>query len=903
MGQRRRRSPARSRRCCDSATLAVGTEEELAAASGTADVAGGAATLLESGIQALVLKRGARGSTVFRAGRAAGRRRAVSDRGPERARRRRRVRERLPLRLPAGLAARARRPHGQRVRRHRRHAARLRQLHADARRGDAFVAAQGGRRYERTHDSPPDDGAGGGAVPGAAAHGARRPRAAALRRRVRHLRPRQRRRHRPGAARSSAARCRYYLARNEQAMVHTAAAYAKMHNRLRTLACTTLDRPGRDEHDHRRGGATINRVPVLLLPGDIFASRRPAPVLQQLESSQSQDVSVNDCFKPVSRYWDRINRPEQIVTALPEAMRVLTSPAETGAVTLALPQDVQAEAYDYPAALFEPRVWTIARAARRIALGCSEAAQLIRASRRPMIVAGGGVHLQRSDRRAAAVRRRDRHRRRRDAGGQRRAARPASAVARRRRRHRHAGGQPARARRRSRHRHRLAAQRFHDRVEDRVSARATSASSRSTSPSSTPFKHAALPLVGDARAVLEELLPLVAGYHVERGVHRSGRRIAGGVASRSRPRVQSQQQSAVASRNPQSPEPVAVRNPQSASAQAQVIGVLQETLGPDRRDRLRRRQPARRPAQAVARARSQGLSHGVRLLVHGLRDCRRARREDGGAGPRRLRPGRRRLVPDDGAGNRHGGAGGHQAHDRPARQPRLRQHRRPVRVGRQRRVRHALPLSQCGRPASSTATCCRSISRPMPRRSAHACIAPTRSTAFRDALARRASRHASRRSSSSRSIARRASAATNRGGTCRSPRCRRPARCRPRARRTRERAAAGARLSVIRVANAPCSWGVLEFEAPATHAPAAQVLDEMAAAGYAGTELGDWGFLPTEPAALAGGSRPARADARRRVRAGRARRARTRSTKASSARCARRRCSPAPPERGTTPSR
>jgi 3D-(3,5/4)-trihydroxycyclohexane-1,2-dione acylhydrolase (decyclizing) len=137
-------------------------------------------------------------------------------------------------------------------------------------------------------------------------------------------------------------------------------------------------------------GATINRVPVLLLPGDMFAGRRPAPVLQQLESPQSQDVSVNDCFKPVSRYWDRITRPEQILTALPEAMRVLTSPAETGAVTLALPQDVQAEAYDYPAALFEPRVWTIPRArADRDRL--REAAQLIRASRTPLVVAGGGV--------------------------------------------------------------------------------------------------------------------------------------------------------------------------------------------------------------------------------------------------------------------------------------------------------------------------------------------------------------------------------------------------------------------------------------------------------------------------------------------------------------------------------
>ena len=183
---------------------------------------------------------------------------------------------------------------------------------------------------------------------------------------------------------------RYFLARNEQAMVHTAAAYAKMHNRLRTLACTSSIGPGATNMITGAAGATINRVPVLLLPGDIFAGRGPAPVLQQLESSLSQDVSVNDCFKPVSRYWDRINRPEQIVTALPEAMRVLTSPAETGAVTLALPQDVQAEAYDYPAALFEPRVWTIPRArADRDRL--QEAAAAIRRSTRPIIVAGGGV--------------------------------------------------------------------------------------------------------------------------------------------------------------------------------------------------------------------------------------------------------------------------------------------------------------------------------------------------------------------------------------------------------------------------------------------------------------------------------------------------------------------------------
>jgi len=183
---------------------------------------------------------------------------------------------------------------------------------------------------------------------------------------------------------------RYYLCRNEQAMVHTAAAFAKMHNRLRTFACTSSIGPGATNMITGAAAATINRVPVLLLPGDIFAARRPAPVLQQLESPASQDVSVNDCFKPVSRYWDRINRADQLGYSLMEAMRVLTSPADTGAVTLALPQDVQAEAWDYPAALFEPRVWTIPRQRADEGL-LEEAAALIRAAKHPVIVAGGGV--------------------------------------------------------------------------------------------------------------------------------------------------------------------------------------------------------------------------------------------------------------------------------------------------------------------------------------------------------------------------------------------------------------------------------------------------------------------------------------------------------------------------------
>ncbi|MBI5880198.1 MAG: 3D-(3,5/4)-trihydroxycyclohexane-1,2-dione acylhydrolase (decyclizing) [Chloroflexi bacterium] len=183
---------------------------------------------------------------------------------------------------------------------------------------------------------------------------------------------------------------RYYQTRNEQAMVHTASAFTKMHNRLRAFACTTSIGPGATNMLTGAATATVNRLPVLLLPGDIFARRNVAPVLQQLESGASQDISVNDAFKPVSRYWDRINRPEQIITALPEAMRVLTSPAETGAVTLALPQDVQAEAYDYPAALFAKRVWTVARPRPDAAL-MQRAVQWIRASHAPLIVAGGGV--------------------------------------------------------------------------------------------------------------------------------------------------------------------------------------------------------------------------------------------------------------------------------------------------------------------------------------------------------------------------------------------------------------------------------------------------------------------------------------------------------------------------------
>jgi 3D-(3,5/4)-trihydroxycyclohexane-1,2-dione acylhydrolase (decyclizing) len=359
---------------------------------------------------------------------------------------------------------------------------------------------------------------------------------------------------------------RYYLARNEQAMVHTAAAYAKMHNRLRTLACTSSIGPGATNMITGAAGATINRVPVLLLPGDIFAGRGPAPVLQQLESSQSQDVSVNDCFKPVSRYWDRINRPEQIVTSLPEAMRVLTSPAETGAVTLALPQDVQAEAYDYPAALFEPRVWSIARP-RPDRDRLQQAASAIRASTRPLIIAGGGVLYSDAT---------DALRRFVDATGiavgETQAGKgslpdphPLSL-----------GGVGATG---TRPANLLA------RDADLVIAVGSRLSDFTTA-SKTAFqhervrfiainvaeidagKHAALPLVGDARATLDELLPLVAGYHV------SAEYTEHADASQRDWRAEVDRVC-----NPQSDRQSAIRDSQCV-VQAHVIGVLQDTLAP-----------------------------------------------------------------------------------------------------------------------------------------------------------------------------------------------------------------------------------------------------------------------------------------------------------------------------------
>ncbi|NUS41213.1 MAG: 3D-(3,5/4)-trihydroxycyclohexane-1,2-dione acylhydrolase (decyclizing) [Terrabacter sp.] len=183
----------------------------------------------------------------------------------------------------------------------------------------------------------------------------------------------------------------YVLARNEQAMVHTSVAYARQKDRLQTWACTASVGPGSTNMLTGAALATINRLPVLLLPSGTFATRVSSPVLQELEQPYAADVTVNDAFRPLSKFFDRVSRPEQLPSALLGAMRVLTDPVDTGAVTIALPQDVQAEAFDWPVALFAQRTWRVARPLPE-AVDIEDAAAVIRSAKRPLVVAGGGVH-------------------------------------------------------------------------------------------------------------------------------------------------------------------------------------------------------------------------------------------------------------------------------------------------------------------------------------------------------------------------------------------------------------------------------------------------------------------------------------------------------------------------------
>jgi 3D-(3,5/4)-trihydroxycyclohexane-1,2-dione acylhydrolase (decyclizing) len=188
----------------------------------------------------------------------------------------------------------------------------------------------------------------------------------------------------------------YHQGRNEQSMVHAAVGYARQSNRLSTHAVTTSIGPGATNLVTGAALATINHLPVLLLPGDVFAAHPADPVLQQLEVPYAGDVSVNDTLRPVSRYFDRVTRPEALIPSALQAMRVLADPVETGAVTLALPQDVQAEAFDWPEEFFAERVWTVRRPGAD-PTELAEAVRAVRAARRPLIIAGGGVHHSRAE--------------------------------------------------------------------------------------------------------------------------------------------------------------------------------------------------------------------------------------------------------------------------------------------------------------------------------------------------------------------------------------------------------------------------------------------------------------------------------------------------------------------------
>ncbi|MEV8560260.1 3D-(3,5/4)-trihydroxycyclohexane-1,2-dione acylhydrolase (decyclizing) [Streptomyces sp. NPDC051917] len=188
----------------------------------------------------------------------------------------------------------------------------------------------------------------------------------------------------------------YHQGRNEQSMVHAAVGYARQSNRLSTHAVTTSIGPGATNLVTGAALATINHLPVLLLPGDVFATRPADPVLQQLEVPYAGDVSVNDTLRPVSKYFDRVTRPEALIPSALQAMRVLTDPVETGAVTLALPQDVQAEAFDWPEEFFSTRVWTVRRPGAD-PTELAEAVRAIREARRPLVIAGGGVHHSRAE--------------------------------------------------------------------------------------------------------------------------------------------------------------------------------------------------------------------------------------------------------------------------------------------------------------------------------------------------------------------------------------------------------------------------------------------------------------------------------------------------------------------------
>ena len=416
-------------------------------------------------------------------------------------------------------------------------------------------------------------------------------------------------------------------------MVHTAVGFAKMANRLRTLACTSSIGPGATNMITGAALATINRLPVLLLPGDIFATRGPAPGAAAAGVSGSQDASVNDCFRPVSRYWDRINRPEQLITALPEAHARADVAGRDRRRHARLPQDVQAEAFDYPDALFDQRVWTIAAAASRRGAAAARGRADPRPPSAPLIVAGGGaIYSEATEALARFAQATGIPVVETKAGKGALPLRP-PAGARRHGRDRHRRREPHRARGRPRHRRRLAAAAISPPRRRRRSSIRTSASSTSTSPRSTRQAPG---------AAARRRCPGHAG--------RMAGRCCGLAASRRLPASASPREGGMGRRGRRA----SMRRPAAAvMSQGEVIGIVNELTGP--RDVIVCAAGSL-PGdlhKLWRDARSQAAITWSTATPAWVRNRRRPRRQDGAPDRERLRAGRRRLVSDDGAGDRH----------------------------------------------------------------------------------------------------------------------------------------------------------------------------------------------------------------------------------------------------------
>ena len=465
-------------------------------------------------------------------------------------------------------------------------------------------------------------------------------RGALLRRLLRHLRARQRRRARPGAAaapRPARATTRRATSRRWSTSRPATRASA---TGSRRCACTTSVGPGATNMVTGAALATINRLPVLLLPGRHVRDPHAAPGAPAARGPARRDVSVNDCFRPVSRFFERVERAR---AARPRRARGDARAHRPGRDRRGHARAARGRAGRgvrlCPTAFLEPRVWTMYRrppAPEALA----RAAELVRGARRPLIVAGGGVIYSEATAALRALRRGDRHPGGRDAGRPRRARLRPSAEPRRGRRDRHVGGEPRSPARPTSSSGSGRAGATSRPRRSRPSRTPTCASSTSTSRRSTRRKHSGLPLVADARVALDALREALAGHRADAGLERARRRGGGRLGRRGR----APRRGRATARTP-------------LPAQAAVIGAVNDAAGETGVVVCAAGLDARRPAQAVARPRprGQGLPRRVRLLVHGLRDPGRHGRQARRARARGLRPGRRRLVPDAAGRARHRG--------------------------------------------------------------------------------------------------------------------------------------------------------------------------------------------------------------------------------------------------------